>query len=174
MSSKLFRHDDYEEDWQRSQRRKERDNARRQKRIVVDDWVDPKRLAAMQAVAEAEEKVEEPVTERPACVPVVKRSSITESTASSGPASAFAHNIPEPNETTHVIKGNQINFDRVIDVVKVENEHEGKHTFGIKFVFRGSSEKRELARIAWFNINQKERDRVFVAETNFWHSLQQQ
>ena len=169
MSNKIFRHEEYEDNWQRSQRRKERDSARHQRRAVVDDWVDPRRLAAIQAAAEAEEAPEEFVA--PA---TVARPAAPEKIAVATAQSQQSRNIPEPNETTHIIKGNQINFDRVIDVVKVENEHEGKRTFGIKFIFRGSSEKRELARIAWFNINQKERDRVFVAETNFWHSLQQQ
>lgn len=170
MSNKIFRHEEYEDNWQRSQRRKERDSARHQRRAVVDDWVDPRRLAAIQAAAEAEKTPEEPVVPASVVQPAVP-----EKAAAVQPRQPQQpHSIPEPNETTHIIKGNQINFDRVIDVVKVENEHEGKRTFGIKFIFRGSSEKRELARIAWFNINQKERDRVFVAETNFWHSLQQQ
>lgn len=167
MSNKIFRHEEYEDNWQRSQRRKERDSARHQRRVVVDDWVDPRRLAAIQAATEAEKEPEEPVVPAPVVQPAAPEKVVLAQPQQ-------PHGIPEPNETTHIIKGNQINFDRVIDVVKVENEHEGKHTFGIKFIFRGSSEKRELARIAWFNINQKERDRVFVAETNFWHSLQQQ
>lgn len=170
MSNKIFRHDDYEEDWQRSQRRKERDNARRQRRVVVDDWVDPRRLAAFQAAAEAEPQNNEPEVQ----ATPIKIDPPKNVAPATKVAATPTRNLPEPNETTHIIKGNQINFDRVIDVVKVESDHEGKRTFGIKFIFRGSSEKRELARIAWFNINQKERDRVFIIETNFWHSLQQQ
>ncbi|MBO7732595.1 MAG: hypothetical protein J6S67_08575 [Methanobrevibacter sp.] len=73
---------------------------------------------------------------------------------------------------THTIKGNTINFARVINMVKVENEYNDKLTYGIKFIFKGSTEAREFSRIAWFNINILERDRVFNTEHAFWISIQ--
>ena len=70
---------------------------------------------------------------------------------------------------THTIKGNVIDFDRVADVEKVENEHRGKLTYGIKFLFSG---KKGLSRIAWFNGNITERDRIYNKERSFWEQLQ--
>ena len=73
---------------------------------------------------------------------------------------------------TRTVKGNDINYDRVIDIRKIENDHNGRLTYGIKFVFRGTNAQRELSRIAWFNVNQTERDRLYTQELNFWQSLQ--
>ena len=38
---------------------------------------------------------------------------------------------------THIVKGKQIDFDRVANIEKVENTHNNKLTYGIKFVFTG-------------------------------------
>jgi len=73
---------------------------------------------------------------------------------------------------TRVVKGNEINYDRVVDMCKVENDHNGRLTYGIKFTFFGTTAQRELSRIAWFNINQAERDRLYTQERKFWQSLQ--
>lgn len=73
---------------------------------------------------------------------------------------------------TRVVKGNEINYDRVVDMCKVENDHNGRLTYGIKFTFFGTTAQRELSRIAWFNINQTERDRLYTQERKFWQSLQ--
>lgn len=70
---------------------------------------------------------------------------------------------------SHEVKGNMIDFDRVIDIQKVESEHNGKNTFGIKFFFMG---KKGLYRVAWFNQNIKERDRVYEAERAYWTTLE--
>lgn len=73
---------------------------------------------------------------------------------------------------TRIVKGNEINYDRVIDMCKVENDHNGRMTYGIKFIFHGTNAQRELSRIAWFNVNQMERDRLYIQEQKFWQSLQ--
>ena len=78
---------------------------------------------------------------------------------------------PPTGANTHTIKGNIINFDRVINMIKVENERDGRLTYGIKFVFQSSNANRELSRIAWFNINMRERDRVFDEKQEFWNSI---
>ncbi len=70
---------------------------------------------------------------------------------------------------SHEVKGSMIDFDRVIDIQKIEAEHNGHNTYGIKFLFAG---KKGLFRIAWFNWNEKERDRVYEAEKAYWTSLE--
>lgn len=74
--------------------------------------------------------------------------------------------VPGPN--THTVKNNVIDFDRVASIEKVESEHNGIQTYGIKFTFTG---KRSTFRIAWFNRNSRERDSVYNAEYAFWKSL---
>ncbi len=69
---------------------------------------------------------------------------------------------------SHEVKGNMIDFDRVVDIQKTEAEHNGHNTFGIKFLFAG---KKGLYRIAWFNWNVKERDKVYDTEYAYWTSL---
>lgn len=70
---------------------------------------------------------------------------------------------------THTIKNNQIDFDRVADMVKVEGDYNGKRTFGIMFIF---SNKKRTSRTVWFSINERERDHSFNSEFSFWKSLQ--
>lgn len=74
--------------------------------------------------------------------------------------------IPGPN--SHEIKGNMIDFDRVADIQKIENEYNGRNTYGIKFLFMG---KKGLSRVIWFNQNIRERDRIFEEETSYWSSI---
>ena len=81
---------------------------------------------------------------------------------------AFTGIVFGPN--THVIKGNQIDFDRVVSIEKVENTHNDRLTFGIKFTFVG---KKGASRIAWFNQNVRERDAAFEAEYAFWCALKE-
>lgn len=73
-----------------------------------------------------------------------------------------------PGPNTHTIKNNIIDFDRVASIEKVESEHNGIQTYGIKFVFTG---KRASFRVAWFNCNSRERDSVYNTEYAFWKSL---
>lgn len=69
---------------------------------------------------------------------------------------------------THIIKGNNIDFDRVVGIEKVENEFNGKLTYGIKFNFLS---KKGSSRTVWFNKNIQERNTVYTKEYNFWQSL---
>lgn len=73
-----------------------------------------------------------------------------------------------PGPNTHIIKNNTIDFDRVADIQKIENEYNGKITYGIKFIFTG---KKGSSRVAWFNKNQRERDSVYEKEYAFWQSI---
>lgn len=100
------------------------------------------------------------VEEKPEEKPIIKQPE------SGTPAVGTKIFTPGPN--THTIKGNIIDFDRVANVEKVENERNGRLTYGIKFLFQG---KKGSFRIAWFNQNIKERDRVFENEYNFWISI---
>ena len=75
-----------------------------------------------------------------------------------------------PGPNTKIICGNTIDFDRVAAIDKVENEFNGRQTYGIKFTFRG---QKGAYRIAWYNCQRKERDRVFEEETAYWLGLQQ-
>ena len=84
------------------------------------------------------------------------------------PTKAFSGIVFGPN--THTIKGNQIDFDRVVSIEKVENTHNDRLTFGIKFTFVG---KKGASRIAWFNQNVRERDAAFDAEYAFWCALKE-
>lgn len=74
--------------------------------------------------------------------------------------------IPGPN--SHTIKGNIIDFDRVASIEKIESIHDGKTTYGIKFIFVG---KKGLYRTAWFNVNNRERDHVYNTEFAFWNKV---
>jgi hypothetical protein len=69
---------------------------------------------------------------------------------------------------THTIKGNSIDFDRVINIEKVQNEFNGKLTYGIKFNFLS---KKGSSRTVWFNRNIQERDTIYTKEVNFWQGL---
>lgn len=85
------------------------------------------------------------------------------SPASSPSAPGPSRFVPGPN--THTIKGNVIDFDRLASIDKVERDHNGVRTYGIKFTFAGT---RGLYRLAWFNVNSRERDRVYNEEYAFW------
>lgn len=76
--------------------------------------------------------------------------------------------VPGPN--SHNVKNTIIDFDRVQNIEKVENEYNGKITYGIKFSFLG---KKGLSRIVWFNNNFRERDSVYNHEFSFWKNLPQ-
>lgn len=64
-----------------------------------------------------------------------------------------------------VIKGNSIDLNKVFDIEKIEREHNGKITYGIKFIFKG---KNKYYRIVWFNENIKQRDKVYEQEKQIW------
>lgn len=69
---------------------------------------------------------------------------------------------------SHPVRGRNIDFDRVTAIEKVENTHNNKLTYGIKFVFVG---KKGLFYTAWFNQNIRERDATYETEFAFWNSL---
>lgn len=69
---------------------------------------------------------------------------------------------------THVIKNVQIDFSGVLDMQKIQNNHNGKDTYGIKFLFKS---KNNTFKIIWFNQNIRERDAVFNSEFAFWRNL---
>lgn len=69
---------------------------------------------------------------------------------------------------TREIKGNKIDMDGVLDIVKVENLRDGVMTYGIKFCFKG---KKGLSRTVWFNINERARNITFDTEYAFWQSV---
>ena len=64
-----------------------------------------------------------------------------------------------------IIKGNSIDLNKVFDIEKIEREHNGKTTYGIKFIFKG---KNKYYRIVWFNENIKQRDKVYEQEKQIW------
>lgn len=100
--------------------------------------------------------------------PAPQRAPQSQPVAEPQQARAFSGIVFGPN--THVIKGNQIDFDRVVSIEKVENTHNDRLTFGIKFTFVG---KKGASRIAWFNQNVRERDAAFEAEYAFWCALKE-
>ena len=71
---------------------------------------------------------------------------------------------------TREIKGNKIDMDGVLDIVKVENLRDGVMTYGIKFCFKG---KKGLSRTIWFNINERARNITFNTEYAFWQSVKE-
>ena len=71
---------------------------------------------------------------------------------------------------TREIKGNKIDMDGVLDIVKVENLRDGVMTYGIKFCFKG---KKGLSRTVWFNINERARNITFDTEYAFWQSVKE-
>lgn len=77
--------------------------------------------------------------------------------------------IPGPN--SHVIKGVTIDYDRVADMEKVENEFNDKTTYGIKFTFKGN---KGSSRTIWYNEKLKWRDSDFNKEYVYWNQLQGQ
>ena len=74
-----------------------------------------------------------------------------------------------PGEHSQEIKGNIIDFDRLNDIQKIEQEHNGAITYGIKFLFKG---KKGLFRIVWYNRNQRLRDEVFNEKMAYWQEVQ--
>ena len=74
-----------------------------------------------------------------------------------------------PGEHSQEIKGNIIDFDRLNDIQKIEQEHNGAITYGIKFLFKG---KKGLFRIVWYNRNQRLRDEVFNEKVAYWQEVQ--
>ena len=74
-----------------------------------------------------------------------------------------------PGEHSQEIKGNIIDFDRLNDIQKIEQEHNGAITYGIKFLFKG---KKGLFRIVWYNRNQRLRDEVFNEKVAYWQKVQ--
>lgn len=82
-------------------------------------------------------------------------------------------NFPEMSNftfgpNTREIQGVKIDYDRVIDIRKVENMKDQTMTYGIKYFFTGD---KGLYRIIWFNIKIKVRDSVFATEYKFWKNL---
>ena len=74
-----------------------------------------------------------------------------------------------PNEEyTQEIKGYKIDFSRLSAIEKVDQEHEGKQTYGIRFVFAG---KKGLYRIIWYNTNKKLRDKILEEKTAYWQTI---
>lgn len=69
---------------------------------------------------------------------------------------------------THVIKNVEIDFKGVLEMQKVQNNYNGKETYGIKFLFKS---KNNTYRIIWFNQNVRERDAVFNTEFGFLKSI---
>ena len=82
----------------------------------------------------------------------------------------FQENKPAPTfgVNSHEVKGNMIDFDRVENIEKVENEHNGHLTYGVKFLFTG---KKGSSRVVWFNQNVRERDAIYNKEYGFWKNL---
>lgn len=66
---------------------------------------------------------------------------------------------------THEVKGFKIDFDRVDNIEQLDSEHNGKMTYGIKFLFSG---KKGLSKVVWFGTNRRERDRIYAIEYKFW------
>lgn len=69
------------------------------------------------------------------------------------------------SEHTHEIKGVKIDFTGVADIQKIENVKDGRKTYGIKFLFKGT---KGLFRIIWFNIDMVSRNTTYDTEYAFW------
>lgn len=86
---------------------------------------------------------------------------------------------PEPTEErvlptfTHVVKGNAINFARVVAIEPIDRQWHERMVYGIKFSFRSNIPEKSYSKIAWFNTNLSERDRVLNVEFSYWESLQE-
>lgn len=76
--------------------------------------------------------------------------------------------FPAPSNTVHTIKSNQIDFSRLENMEKIENEYNGRKTYGIKFIF---SSVKNQSRVVWFGVSFRERDYTFNTEFNFWKSI---
>lgn len=73
-----------------------------------------------------------------------------------------------PESPVQEIKGVQIDFQRLSDIQKVSQEHNGGMTFGIKFCFKG---KKGLFRVIWFNKFERSRDASFNQYDKLWHDI---
>lgn len=91
-----------------------------------------------------------------------KTSTMTTNAANSTPKHSTEF-IPGPN--SHTIKGVVIDYDRVLNMEKAENEFNGKITYGIKFLFKGN---RGSSRTIWYNDKLKWRDSDFDKEYIYW------
>jgi len=76
--------------------------------------------------------------------------------------------VPGPN--SHVIKGVIIDYDRVADMEKVDNQFNNKMTYGIKFTFKGN---KGSTRTIWYNEKLKWRDSDFNKEYVYWVQIQE-
>ena len=70
--------------------------------------------------------------------------------------------------TTQTIKGNVINLNYVESIEKIDKEHNGNITYGVKFNFTG---KKKFYRIVWFNTNVTQRDIVYDKQTKYLNQL---
>lgn len=84
------------------------------------------------------------------------------------PKQQNVQNVPRNEEFVRTIKNVQIDFNGVLEMQKVQNNHNGNETYGIKFLFKS---KNNTFRIIWFNQNVRERDAVFNTEFGFWKSI---
>ena len=109
-----------------------------------------------------------PIQSQPASVSPVRRES-TMGAVASVPQAQPAKKQFVPGEHSQEIKGSIIDFDRLEDIQKVEQEHNGAITYGIKFLFKG---KKGLFRIVWYNRNQRLRDKVFNEKVAYWQEVQ--
>lgn len=67
------------------------------------------------------------------------------------------------------VKGVQIIYSGVTNILRIESMYNGHKTFGIKFMFK--SKDNSAYRIIWFNQNEQERDEVFAKEYRFWNDF---
>lgn len=108
--------------------------------------------------AELEDEIEDQPIRFPRATPVVQNSKPTfpdQSQFTFGP-------------NTHEIKGVKIDLDGVSNIEKIDKEHNGMKTFGIKFFFKGN---KGLYRIVWFSRYLKDRETTYEREYAFWKTL---
>jgi hypothetical protein len=97
-----------------------------------------------------------------------KNSYQEEKPAYEAPKQQNMQNVSRSEEFVRTIKNVQIDFKGVLEMQKVQNNHNGNETYGIKFLFKS---KNNTFRIIWFNQNIRERDAVFNTEFGFWKSI---
>lgn len=69
---------------------------------------------------------------------------------------------------TRSVNGINIDYDRVVNMEKIESFFKGRQTYGIKYSFRKAGSQC----FVWFNANKKSRDDAYVIEFAFWKGLQ--
>ena len=103
-----------------------------------------------------------PPTRRPA-MPSAASERRPQQDAPTGPSTGPAFQFNEA--ATIEVKGYRIDLSRVKEVTKEQTIHNGKNSFGIKFLFVGA---KGLSRTIWYGTNFRQRDEEFETYLASW------